>query len=344
MNIKTIGLLVTVLVMQACGTKKNTHFANITMWVSGYKTECDAGAGKGECLLMTIDADLAEAKWQNFYNNIEGFNFEPGLLQKIEVKIVELPVSEITEHQSSLKYTLVKVLEKKEDRRWDLQGDWSLNKMNGVVLKSSIDAPHVSIDLTKKQFAGNNGCNSFSGVIHNVTSDKLLFENVLTTLRDCMDMPLTDEFDAAVKDISVYKVENNILSFCNKANEEVLSFTKKQVSTADIRIHDIYVAVKINGQDIGRREEMPRFEINLNTMEVFGNNGCNQFNGKITSVTEKKIAFSGMAMTRKMCQDMVIPAKFDQALLATASYKFEDLHLTLYDKEGKELISFLKVD
>ena len=44
------------------------------------------------------------------------------------------------------------------------------------------------------------------------------------------------------------------------------------------------------------------------------------------------------------CRDMVLPGKFDQALQATFSYKFEDLHLTLYDKEGKELISFLKVD
>lgn len=344
MNLKTIGILLTVVVLQACGTTKNTVSGTKTMWVSGYKTECDAGAGKGECLLVTTDADLAEAKWQNFYTNIEGFNFEPGVLQKLEVNVVERSGTNTAADQSAIEYKLVKVLEKKEDKRWELQGDWSLNKMNGVTLKSSSDAPHVSIDLTKKQFAGNNGCNSFSGVIHNVTADKLLFENVLTTLRDCMDMPLTDEFDAAVKDIYVYKVKNNILSFCNKANEEVLSFTKKQVSTADIRIHDIYVAVKINGQDIGRREEMPRFEINLNTMEVFGNNGCNQFNGKITYVTEKKIAFGGMAMTRKMCQDMVIPAKFDQALLATASYKFEDLHLTLYNKEGKELISFLKVD
>ena len=98
-----------------------------TIWVSGYKTECDAGAGKGECLLVTTDADLAEAKWQNFYTNIEGFNFEPGLMQKLEVKIVERSGTKIAADQSSLKYTFVKVLEKKEDRRWDLQGDWSLN-------------------------------------------------------------------------------------------------------------------------------------------------------------------------------------------------------------------------
>ena len=133
-----------------------------------------------------------------------------------------------------------------------------------------------------------------------------------------------------------------VLQACGaKQNAKIENTT---VSNVDWRIHDIFVGIKINGEKLERRDEMPRFEINLNTMEVFGNNGCNQFNGKITSVTEKKIAFSGMAMTRKMCQDMVIPAKFDQALQATASYKFEDLLLTLYDKEGKQLISFLKVD
>lgn len=113
---------------------------------------------------------------------------------------------------------------------------------------------------------------------------------------------------------------------------------------ADMRIHDIFVAIKIDGEKVEGRDEMPRLELNLNTMEVFGTNGCNHFNGKINSVAQKNTTFSGMAMTRKMCQDIVIPAKFDQALLATASYKFEDLHLTLYDKDAKELISFLKVD
>ncbi|CAM4103108.1 META domain-containing protein [Flavobacterium antarcticum] len=344
MNLKTIGILVTIVLLQACGTKKNTHTANKIFWVSGYKTECDAGAGKGECLLVTTDSDLAEAKWENFYATIEGFSFEEGFMQKIEVKVKDVSNTKIAADQSSLTYTLVKALDKTKDTRIALQGDWTLNKIRGVVLKESDEIPHVNIDLTKNRFSGNNGCNSFSGVIYNVTSDKLLFENTSTTLRDCMDMPLTDAFDIAVKDIYVYQVEHNILSFCNKANEEVLSFTKKSLSTPDMRIHDIYVAVKIRGEAIGQREEMPRFEINLNTMEIFGNNGCNAFNGKITSVTERNITFGGMAMTRMMCQDMVLPGKFDQALQQTASYKFEDLHFTMFDKDGKELITFLKVD
>lgn len=344
MKLNSIGILLAVMVMQACGTTRNSVSGNKTMWVSGYKTQCDPGAGKGECLLVTNDSNLAEATWENFYSNIEGFNFEPDFLQRIEVKVTEFSGTKIAADRSSLKYTLVKVLEKKQDTRWDLQGDWTLNKINGDMLKNTDEIPNVSIDLKKNQFSGHNGCNSFSGVITNVTTDKLNFEKVLSTLRDCMDMPISDVFDAAVKNIYSYKVNDNILSFYNKANQEVLSFTKKQNTTAIMRIHDIYVAVKINGQLIPRRDEMPRLELNLNTMEVFGNNGCNEVNGKITAVSETNITFGNMASTRKMCQDMVLPGKFDQALQQTASYKFENLHLTLYDSDGKELITFLKVD
>lgn len=133
-----------------------------------------------------------------------------------------------------------------------------------------------------------------------------------------------------------------VLQSCGLKKNTTLENTL--VSRADIRIHDIYVAIAIDGEAINKRDEMPRFEINLNTMEVFGNNGCNEFNGKVTSVTERNSSLGTTTMTRKMCRDMEIPAKFDKALQQTASYKFENLHLTLYGKEGKELIKFLKVD
>ena len=116
------------------------------------------------------------------------------------------------------------------------------------------------------------------------------------------------------------------------------------VFSTDLRIHDIYVAIKINGEKLERRVEMPRLELNLNTMQVFGTNGCNEFNAKIIAVTKKNISFSDLARTRKKCLDMAIPKKFDQALQKVTSYKYEYLHLTMYDKDGKELVTFLKVD
>jgi len=312
--------------------------------MGGYKTECDSAATKGECFMVAYQTELADAKWEKIHIPVSGFEFKPGFLQKIEVKAVELPKGSLAEDRSSIKYKLVKVLEKQQDLRWELHGNWILNSRDGVALPKNDEQPQLKIDLTKKQLSGNNGCNDFSGVIMNVTSNKFYFERTSTTLRDCTDMPLADEFDNTLKNNATYKIENNTLFFFDEANKPVLTFTKKTVSYADVRIKDIWGAIEINGEMVGKSDEMPRMELNLNTMQVFGNDGCNEFNGKIKSVTEQNIAFGLLMATKKRCPDMIIPAKFNQALQKAASYSFAELHLSFYDKSGKEVIKFLKVD
>ena len=118
----------------------------------------------------------------------------------------------------------------------------------------------------------------------------------------------------------------------------------ESISTINNKIHDIWVAIEINGNPIEKREKMPRLELNLNTMEVFGNNGCNSISGKITAVTEQKITFGPLISTRMMCEEMKVPDAFDQAMQKTVSYKHANLNLTFYDNQGKELMKFLKVD
>lgn len=344
MNLKTIGILLTVVIMQGCGVKKNAHLGTKTMWISGYQTICDARAGKSECMLVSTKDNLAEAKWENFYNTIAGFTFEPGFLQKVEVSVEELPVAEIAADRSSLNYTLIKVLEKKKDVRVALEGSWTLNKIDGLEVKTSTELPILHVDLKSNQISGNNGCNNFSRMIQKIDLEQIQIGHGLTTLKSCIDNPIATTFDKALAKIISYKVDNNKLSFYDENKNEVLTWMQKPTAGADIRIHDIYVAVEINGEKISKRDEMPRFEINLNSMQVFGNNGCNEFSGAIKAVTEQKISFGAIASTRKMCRDMEVPAKFDKALIQTASYKFEDLHLSLYDNNGKELIRFLKVD
>lgn len=344
MQLKTFAIVLTVLILQACGTKKNAGTENKMLWISGYKTECNAGAGKAACLVVSSESDLAEAKWDYFFSAIEGFNFEPGFLQKIEVQVIALSANQVAADRSSLRYKLVKVLEKRKDPRLELQGDWTLTKMNDVVLKASDAMPFLQIDLFKNQVSGSDGCNSFSNIIQKVSLSSIDFGQVISTLKACKDISTATEFDQAFVTIKSYNVVDNVLYLLNEKKKVILIFNKKLIITADKRIHDIFVAEKINGEIIGRREEMPRLEINLTTMKIYGTDGCNHFNGSINNVSETEIAFSSLASTRKMCPDMILPRKFDQALEQTSSYKFENLHLTLFDKDGKAVITFLKVD
>jgi heat shock protein HslJ len=344
MNFKIIGLMLSLFAILGCSVEKNTQLSTATFWISGYKSECDSGAEMGKCLLLTNSNNLAEAVWEKFHSPIAGFVFEPGYLQQIKVKASTLKKRVKVSDRSSLNYKMIKVVEKKSDTRLELQGEWTLNKINGSAVKTGDPVMHVAIDLYKNQFSGYNGCTYFSGVITNVTTDKLNFKNVRSTLSDCNNLPHTADFNVAMNDIYRFKVLDNALSFYNRENQEILSFTQKQTPQAEMRIHDIYVAVSIGGESIVRRKEMPRLELNLNTMEVFGNNGCNEFTGKITAVSANSIAFAGITSTRKMCKDMVLPEQFHHALQNAVGYKFEDLHLTFYDANGKELIIFLKVD
>lgn len=84
-------------------------------WVSGSKAECSAGAGKMQCLRVSPNADLRQAKWQYFYAPIEGFVFEEGFLKKIEVQATPLDPKTVPAGASSIRYTLIKELEKVAD-------------------------------------------------------------------------------------------------------------------------------------------------------------------------------------------------------------------------------------
>ena len=75
-----------------------------------------------------------------------------------------------------------------------------------------------------------------------------------------------------------------------------------------------------------------------------GSDGCNQFSGKITEFTSKKINFEGIALTRKMCPNMKTPDAFNKALLEVKNYQRDQLVLKLYDEGNKELLQLKKVD
>lgn len=344
MKLSIIGLLCTMMLLQACSAKKNAHLGTKIIWVSGYKTECDSTVGKGECYVASHDENLAEAKWEKFYRTIEGFEYDAGYLQKIEVKAVKMPKGKMAADNSSVTYQLVKVLEKQTDTRLDLQAEWTLTHINSKLIDKMDDIPKIKFDLTKKQLSGSNGCNNFAGMISNIGMKNLKIEREMTTLRACGDVPIAGAFDTAFNNIHHYKFENGLLKFYNELNGEILSFTSNTISKTDTRINDIWVAIKIGENKVVARTEMPRIEINLNSKEALGNDGCNEFRGKIKNISETEIAFGALSSTKKMCQDMEISNNFNQALQKTVSYKYTEMNLIFYDKAGKDVITFLKLD
>jgi heat shock protein HslJ len=114
-------------------------------------------------------------------------------------------------------------------------------------------------------------------------------------------------------------------------------------------VHDIWVVQSIEGNQVQQPEKnsglnMPSIEINLTEMKIMGTDGCNQFFGPIKNIEEEIIEFGPMGSTMKMCVNMDLPDKLNQAMGKVARYNRTGLYLTFFDSDGNELLQFKKVD
>ena len=79
-----------------------------TLIIGPYKVDC-VGAFEQECYL---EFNEERQRWEFFYDGIEGFDFEPGFIWTLKVKVVDIG----TEIQDTGRYDyyLVKVISKEE--------------------------------------------------------------------------------------------------------------------------------------------------------------------------------------------------------------------------------------
>ncbi|PHN02347.1 META domain-containing protein [Flavilitoribacter nigricans] len=345
MNFKIIfSSLMALILLQSCATTKKVADDTTTFWVAGYKTEASAGAGKMQVLNIHRGETLDNPQWEHFYANIEGFQFEEGYLQKIEVKAEKLDKSQVPADASSIKYTLVKVLDKQKDIRTVLNGEWTLMRLNDRPLNRMVVLPTMTIDLSQNLVAGNGGCNTFNGKIQELSASKIKLGPVVSTRKACMNKNVESEFNQALNTINTYQIAGNNLTFYDDSGKKVLAFIKNAGATSMDELNTSWTAARINGNPIDRMTPLPKMTLDLNAMQVSGNDSCNDFSGKIESVTASGLQFGTIAATQKMCRNMETADRFGKALDKTGTYKLDDTMLTLYDKYGNELLAFLKAN
>ena len=219
---KTFSILTLIIMMSSCGSTKQT---TSTYWVNSVKVDCDAGAGKAKCLQVTTADDYENAEWSNFYSTINGFTFEPGYLQKIEVTETQLDAKDVPADASSIQYDLVKVLEKKSDPKLAIHDIWVATHINGEDIPKT-NAPTLEVNTTEMRVMGSNGCNNYNGQIKTLTAKTIAFGPIASTRKMCMDMTVPDSYDKALNQSSTYKKDGLTLSFYNSNGDEILRFKK----------------------------------------------------------------------------------------------------------------------
>lgn len=337
---QTVFAIFSLLILISCSTKGNEKS---TIWVSGFKVTCDAGAGKSNCLLINKSDNLLDDDWEFFYTDIEGFEFQDGSLKKIEILVKEIE-GQVAADQSKIKYTLVKELDQREDIRTLLSGEWELDSFEGQALNKNVMTPTLGFNVVEMKIYGNGGCNSYNGSIKQLGLKTIVLGDLINTLKICAEDTIETRYLSVLNQIRSYSIIESNLNLNDEKGNTILTFKKKPKTSNKLRIHDIWSAVRIESYPINRMVTVPRLEVNTKEMKIYGNDGCNNYFGTILDLNEETIAINGIGSTRKMCPDMEVPQRFNAALSKISSYRFDKQLLIFSDKDGNEVLAFLKTD
>lgn len=337
--LKFLIIVATAAFLSSCADTSNTS----TMYVSGYKSEADTEAGKQMVLNVHKGKDLSEPNWELFYEPIEGFEFEEGTLQKIKVKEIHVNDSEVSEENPNVKYELVEVIEKQEDKRVELQDEWYLVKINDQEISNTTQVPTMNIDLSSNTVSGFNGCNNYRFVIESADDKNIDLGYIGRTKLICPQENLEDEFNRSMDEISSYSFSEGLVNFHN--NEGKVLFTFKQgtppVLKEETEMQYPWKVARIDETSVEEDQLIPMVILDLQNMRIAGINGCNNFTAPIKNLNETEIEFGIVASTKKMCPDMKTANQFNKALNEVVRFDAQGSEMYFYNKDGKEMLAFV---
>jgi heat shock protein HslJ len=184
-----------------------------------------------KCLQVQKNQTIEKGKWQNFYSIIEGFKFETGYIYKLSVTEEKIDAAKVPADGSSIKYTLVEVLEKRPDPKFRIHDIWALEAINGETFDNPhendrMQRPSIEINLTEMKIIVTDGCNNFFGPVKNIDDSDLTFGPLGSTMKMCYKIEIPNKFNAAMAKVGKYKIEDLKLYFFDDAGVELLRFRK----------------------------------------------------------------------------------------------------------------------
>lgn len=213
-------ILITMSIM-ACktdGTKSQKEVFSI----NSSKVDC-VGVGPMKCLQIKRTEN---GSWQNFYERIEGFDYEPGYIYSLEVAVDTLPKENLPADKSMLNYRLLKVLSKERDTKLRLNDIWVATHLNTTALDRSGKLPQIELSLKTMQLMGTDGCNSIRAKMDNLTETEISFGPAMGTKKMCPNMDVSNQFNSALSTVSFYEFNALELSLFDAERNEVIRLLK----------------------------------------------------------------------------------------------------------------------
>lgn len=222
---KTILFLMISTVLAAVACENQTDSNTEIWWINSAKTDC-VGVATMSCLQIQKGSEIDPAGWEFFYSSIKGFDYEPGNIYQIKVKITDIE-GPIPADASSKNFELLEIKSKKTDPALRLTNIWKVTSVGAIENPSGFknkEALTFEFNASKKTYVGSMGCNSIRGAIKENDGEKLILGPGATTMMACPDMSTENAISKALIDTQGYKLENNQLYFLNEAGETLMTF------------------------------------------------------------------------------------------------------------------------
>ena len=226
----TLIFSILVFTLTACSIFKKSKTTETVLWVNSLRVPC-TGLIEMQCLEIQEGEQFASDKWELFYDRIEGFKFRAGYIHKLKIKKENLDPVDVPADGSSIKYTLIEVLEKRSDKKVRLHDIWALKRINGKDIprgkESGLETlPMLEIYLAEMRFLGNDGCNQIRGELTMATESNLQFGNIAGTKKMCREMNIPKAFRKALAQTATYKLKNLMLILVDENGKELAVLKK----------------------------------------------------------------------------------------------------------------------
>ena len=219
-----IGLLV--LGMCACQSRGEI----VDYWVDSSRVPC-TGVGPRECMQVKRGGDLTAGNWQPFYDSFQGFDYVPGKVYHLRVRETKRSAADTPADASTTVYTLVEVLETREEATTALAGNWVLEQLGADTLDAfalvPLQQPTLELRMKQQQVRGLDGCNRFWGELVSAGAGTLAFGELASTRMACpTKSKLPQRILEALGSVRSYRMEGNRLRLLDGAGEELLAYRR----------------------------------------------------------------------------------------------------------------------
>ncbi len=227
-----------------------------------------------------------------------------------------------------------------------LNGEWMFDNAYGKSVPGEDDRPSLYFDAAKKRFYAYNGCNYINGDYAISGSDRLQFDNHVSTQDYCAEMPQSSELSALIKQTRYFKLtslrQEEYLELMNDQHRKIGTLHRHCMEA----LNGMWEVAEIRGQKIDRNNA-PTIVIDLPEKRVHGHSGCNLFTGSIYQDPDKELSvqFQGMRVPKSDCPYVGIQTSLLVALEQVEQAHLDgDLRAVLCDEGGNPLVVLTRTE